>query len=191
MLERFRQDAARWIVPQGIADPREVTLEMAIKLLWRHVPLRATLWFRVGQWCHEHGIPGLPSWFQRRLLLRFGLEITIGANIGGGLYVAHPSGVVLAPASIGENCTVISAVTVGMRNTQAFPRIGDRVLIGAGARVLGDIEIGNDVAIGANAVVIKDVPEGTTVVGVPARAVTRQKVIGSTEAHHSTQADMA
>jgi serine O-acetyltransferase len=186
MLERFRQDAARWIVPQKIADPREVTLGVAIKLLWRHVPLRAMLRFRMGQWCHEHGIPGLPSWFQRRLLLRFGLEITVGADIGGGLYIAHPSAVVLAPSSMGENCTVISAVTVGMRNTHAFPRIGDRVFFGAGARVLGDIAIGNDATIGANAVVIKDVPEGTTVVGVPARAVTRPIEVSSTESHHSS-----
>jgi serine O-acetyltransferase len=72
---------------------------------------------------------------------------------------------------MGENCSIIAAVTIGMRNEWRFPTFGDHVFIGAGARILGDIELGDDSAVGANAVVVKDVPAGATVVGIPARIV--------------------
>jgi serine O-acetyltransferase len=72
---------------------------------------------------------------------------------------------------MGENVSIIAAVTLGLRNEHAFPVIGDRVFIGAGARVLGGIAIGDDAVIGANAVVIEDIPAGATAVGVPARII--------------------
>ena len=93
------------------------------------------------------------------------------ANIGGGLYIAHPSGTVISVEEMGNNCSIIASVTIGMRNEWSFPRIGDNVFIGAGARVLGSIDVGDEAVIGANAVVINDVPAGATVVGIPARIV--------------------
>ncbi len=154
-----------------MADPELVTLAATLKLLLHHMPLRAMLWFRLGSWCKEKRIPFLPGFFQRFLYRFFGLEIASGANVGGGLYIAHPSGTVISAESIGRNCTIIASVTIGMRNEWAFPRLGDNVFIGAGARVLGDIEIGDGAVVGANAVVIKDVPAGATVVGIPAKVV--------------------
>jgi serine O-acetyltransferase len=72
---------------------------------------------------------------------------------------------------MGRNCSIIAAVTIGMRNEWTFPEIGDHVFIGAGARVLGGITIGDHAVIGANAVVIHNVAEKMTVVGIPARAI--------------------
>jgi serine O-acetyltransferase len=168
-LADFRADAARWVVPGQIADPNSLSWKTIAGLFYRHLPLRAMAWFRLGSWCKQHRIPGLPGMIQRRIAKHYGLEIQVGAEIGGGLYVAHPYGTVIAPARIGRNCSIIAAVTIGMRNEWSFPTIGDQVFIGAGARVLGGIQIGSGAVIGANAVVIQNVPANTTAVGVPAR----------------------
>ena len=91
--------------------------------------------------------------------------------MGGGLYIVHPRGTTVVPAHMGENCSIIAAVTIGMRNEHGFPTIGKNVFIGAGARVLGAITLGDNAQIGANAVVIKDVPANATAVGIPAKVI--------------------
>ena len=171
MFDIFRKDVQRWVVPSGFAGPSEVTFLKTLGMLYRHPSLRMMMWFRLARWCKRKGIPMLPGLLYQVIFHRFGAELRIDTPIGGGLYIAHPAGVVLSPDSMGENCSVISAVTVGMRNEYAFPKIGDRVFIGAGARILGDIEIGDDVQVGANSVVIKDTPAGSTVVGIPGRII--------------------
>jgi serine O-acetyltransferase len=174
MFELFKQDVRRWIVPSKINDDAPISISLILKLLFRHMSLRAMAWFRFGCWCKQRGIPYLPGFAQRQIYSRYGLEILMGADIGGGLYIAHPVGVVISPRRIGRNCSIIAAVTIGMRNTWDFPTISDEVFIGAGARVLGEISIGDGAVIGANAVVISDVPAGATAVGIPAR-ITRIK----------------
>jgi serine O-acetyltransferase len=171
MFELFKQDAQRWLVPQQIADPDQITFWRALRLLITYMPLRAMLWFRLGSWLKQKGVPFLPGTIQRLIYGRYGLEISPGADIGGGLYIAHPVGVVIAVRRMGRNCSLIAAVTIGMRNEWAFPVIEDDVLIGAGARVLGNIHIGAGARIGANAVVINDVPAGATAVGIPAKII--------------------
>jgi serine O-acetyltransferase len=171
MWALFRQDVQRWIEPQKIADPSLVTFKTTQRLLLRHIPLRAMLLFRFGSWCMENGVRMAPGSIQRRLYFRYGLEMAPGADIGGGLYIAHPVGTVIMVSHMGENCSIVANVTIGLRNEHKFPTIGDNVFIGAGARVLGDIRIGDGAKIGANAVVIHDVPAGATVVGIPARVV--------------------
>lgn len=168
-LQQLREDAARWVSPGQHGDPDALSARQIAGLLYRHLPLRAMAWFRLGSWCKRRGLPGLPGMIQRHIARSFGLEIQVGAEIGGGLYVAHPYGTVIAPRRIGRGCSVIAAVTIGMRNEWAFPAIGDGVFIGAGARILGGITVGDGAVVGANAVVIDDVPPGVTVVGVPAR----------------------
>ena len=165
----FKMDAARWLVPEQIGNPDDVTPIRLVKLLLHHMPLRAMLLFRLGSWCKQRRIPFLPGFLQRQIYRRYGLEISPGADIGGGLYVAQPIGTVISVRRMGINCSLIAAITIGMRNTWAFPDIGDHVFIGAGARVLGDITLGDRCLVGANAVVIKDVPPGATAVGIPAK----------------------
>jgi serine O-acetyltransferase len=181
MVELFKQDVQRWIFPGQVADISDVTWRKTLVLLLRHMQLRAALLFRLACWCHQKRWRGMPTLLLRLISLFYGLEITVSSEIGGGLYIAHPYGMVIMPERIGRNCSIISNVTIGLRNERAFPLIGDDVFIGAGARVLGGIHIGDGARIGANAVVIEDVPAGATAVGVPARVIGIHKP-GSPEA---------
>jgi len=105
-----------------------------------------------------------------------GADIPLNTRIGGGLLIPHPNGIVIHPdTTIGVNCLVFQQVTIGSRNGSRPPIVGNHVDIGAGARILGEIEIGNDVLIGANAVVICDVPDGHVAIGVPAVVSPRRK----------------
>ncbi len=171
LMHLIRMDVSRWIAPGSIGNPDDVTLKVAAEKLFRSQSLRAVVLMRLGKWCKVKRIPGAAGFVQRLLLRWYGLEIKVGAPIGGGLYIAHPSGTVISPVSMGENCSIIASVTVGMRNTHDFPTIGDRVFIGAGARVLGGITLGDDCKIGANAVVLSDVAPDATMLGIPAKPV--------------------
>ncbi|MFG1342097.1 serine O-acetyltransferase EpsC [Xanthobacter autotrophicus] len=103
----------------------------------------------------------------------FSSEFALGAEVGGGLYVPHPFGIVVGAAKLGRNVTLLQNVTIGRksRRDSCDPVIGDRVAIYSGAALLGSITIGTGSVIGANAVVVKDVPPGATAIGVPARIV--------------------
>jgi serine O-acetyltransferase len=101
----------------------------------------------------------------------YGLELAPSTPVGGGLYIAHPVGCVLHAESVGTNVTIIGQVTFGTRSDACWPTIGDDVLVGTGARVLGGITVGSGSVVGANAVVINDTCPGSTVVGIPARAI--------------------
>jgi len=124
----------------------------------------------------------LKLYLPARLISQFGrqwtgIEIHPGAVIGRGLFIDHGMGVVIGEtAVIGNNVLLYQGVTLGgtgLQKGKRHPTIGDNVVIGAGAKVLGDITVGDNSYIGANAVVIKDVPPNSTVVGVPGR-ITRQ-----------------
>jgi serine O-acetyltransferase len=167
----FEQDALRWLGSGKSAPASELTFSRLIVLLYRNPGLRATAWFRLGWWCQYKGIRILPSTIQHLIYRRYGMDIVISASIGGGLYIAHTVGMVIAPRRIGKNCSLIASTTIGMRNEWSFPEIGDNVFIGAGARVLGGIILGDNAVVGANAVVINDVPSGATVVGIPAKTI--------------------
>ena len=171
MFKKIKQDIQRWVVPQSIADPSQVTLIRSLRLFMQHPSLRMMFWFRLGSWCKQKKIPFMAGFTQAWIHLFHGADLWVGNDYGGGLYIAHPVGSVIAAQKIGENCSIIANVTIGMRNEWAFPIIGDNVFIGAGARVLGSIQVGDGAVIGANVVVIRDVPAGATVVGVPAREI--------------------
>lgn len=114
------------------------------------------------------------------LTLRFrytGIELKETVAVGKGLRLPHLQGIIVSDyAVIGDDCTIYHQVTIGANehklNYQSAPHIGNRVYIGAGAKLIGNICIGNDVIIGANAVVTKDVPDGMTVVGINKHIVT-------------------
>lgn len=103
-----------------------------------------------------------------------GAEIPLNAQIGGGLLIPHPNGIVLHPGVvIGPNCLIFQQVTLGS-GKGGVPHIGGHVDIGAGAKIFGGLQIGDHARIGANAVVMADVPTGATAVGIPARIVDRE-----------------
>lgn len=172
-MSAFREDMKRWldlsVTPRdGTRSALDLRRRDVIRLLWRHPALWATAIYRASHWCKTHGVRGLPTLLQRLNMLLFGIEVSCNLEIGPGLYIPHPYGMVLMAERVGANASFIHAVTVGMREEWKFPVIGDGVLVGAGARILGGIVLGDGCSIGANAVVIHDVPAGATAVGVPA-----------------------
>ena len=105
-----------------------------------------------------------------------GADIPLNTQLGGGLILTHPNGIVIHPdAVIGVNCLIFQQVTIGMGPVPGLPVIGGHVDIGAGARILGGIHIGDHARIGANAVVLQDVPAGATAVGIPARIIEKKE----------------
>lgn len=105
-----------------------------------------------------------------------GADIPLRTNIGGGLIMIHPNGIVIHPdAQIGVNCLIFQQVTIGVGSTAGVPVIGGHVDIGAGAKILGGIRIGDHAKIGANSVVLSDIPAGATAVGVPAKIIGRAR----------------
>ena len=101
-----------------------------------------------------------------------GIDIPLRTQLGGGLIMTHPNGIVIHPdALIGVNCLILQQVTIGVGPVEGTPIIGGHVDIGAGAKILGGIHIGNHVKIGANSVVLQDVPEWSTAVGIPAKII--------------------
>jgi serine O-acetyltransferase len=133
---------------------------------------------RLAHFIHRLHIPIIPHlimWVGRLLT---GIEIHPAAKIGPGFFIDHGFGVVIGEtAEIGNNVTLFQGVSLGGTGKETgkrHPTIGDNVVIGAGAKVLGNITIGNDVYIGANAVVLTSVPDDCTVVGVPGRCVKQE-----------------
>jgi serine O-acetyltransferase len=109
----------------------------------------------------------------------FGIEIAVRCTIGKGLFLPHTQGTVIGAWTIGENVTIFQGVTLGAREVDfsyhqsSRPAVGDDVIIGAGAKVLGGVVLGAGSRIGANAVVLDDIESGITVVGIPARPLNR------------------
>ncbi len=138
----------------------------------------ALLSYRIANKLKKWKIPFIPRLISQIARFFTGIEIHPGATIGEKFFIDHGMGVVIGETTIiGDNVLVYQGVTLGGTGKdqgKRHPTIGDRVTIGAGAKVLGNITIGSDSNIGAGSVVIDDVPEHSTVVGVPGR-ITRQR----------------
>ncbi len=128
----------------------------------------------------SHGLYKKKHYFSARLVsqaARFltGIEIHPGAKIGHGLFIDHGSGVVIGEtAEIGDNCTIYQGVTLGgtgKHTGKRHPTLGDNVMVGSGAKVLGPFKVGSGAKIAAGAVVLEAIPENSTAVGIPARVV--------------------
>jgi serine O-acetyltransferase len=133
--------------------------------------LWAVWWHRVAHVLWKWRLKLLARWISQALRWFTGIEIHPGATIGQGLFIDHGMGVVIGEtAEIGADVTLYQGVTLGgtsMEKGKRHPTLGDNVVIGAGAKVLGAIEIGECSRVGANAVVVKPVPPCAVVVGVP------------------------
>lgn len=132
---------------------------------------------------HKHYLKGhffRARAISQRALRKTGIEIHPGAKIGKGLFIDHGSGVVIGETTeIGDNCTIYQNVTLGGTGKETgkrHPTLGNNVMVGAGARVLGPFKVGDNSKIAANAVVLSEVPPNCTAVGVPARIVKRDGV---------------
>lgn len=134
----------------------------------------AMLIYRIMRILYEKKVPIIPKLLKVVLRVVYSCTISYKTSIGEGTKLPHGGlGVVIhEDAIIGRNCKILQNVTIGGRNGKSgAPKIGDDVLVGAGAVLLGDIKIGNNVAIGANAVVLNNIPDNAVVVGVPGRII--------------------
>ncbi len=140
-----------------------------VHAIWNH---------RIAHWLWKNNLKLLARWFAQISRFFTGIEIHPAATIGRGLFIDHGMGVVIGETSIvGNNVTMYHGVTLGgvsLKKGKRHPTIGDEVVIGAGAQVLGAITVGSCSRIGANAVVVKDVPPDSVVVGVPGRIMHKE-----------------
>ncbi len=170
MLGTLRRDI------QSVFD-RDPAARSTVEILLLYPGLHAVWGHRVSHWLWTHGHKLLGRWASQLMRGITGIEIHPGATIGPGFFIDHGMGVVIGEtAEVGCNVTLYHGVTLGgtsLNKGKRHPTLGDRVVVGAGAKVLGAITVGADSRIGANAVVVKSVPPNSVVVGVPGQAVRR------------------
>jgi serine O-acetyltransferase len=159
---------------------RDPAARSVIEVILCYPGLHAIWLHRIAHWFWNHNfklLARLISHFSRWLT---GIEIHPGAKIGRRFFIDHGMGVVIGEtAEIGDDVTIYHQVTLGGTSTKKgkrHPTIGNNVVIGAGAKILGPVKIGDNCKIGANSVVIKDVPPNSTVVGIPGKVVKRNGI---------------
>ncbi len=168
-FRRFSEDRRAnpfWIVVESVRSPG----------------FRAVLHYRIARKLFLWRVPVIPSFIHAHSIRSTGADIACSAKIGPGLLMRHPVGVVIGGgANIGTNCTIMQGVTLGEalrpEGDHSYPTIGDGVTLGAGAVCLGGISIGSGSFVGANAVVTRQVAEDVVVAGVPARVISRRKLL--------------
>ncbi len=150
----------------------------AVEILLTYPTLRAIRAYRLAHWFYVRKYYTIARIISQHARNKTGIEIHPGATIGKGLFIDHGMGVVIGEtAIIGDNCLLYQGVTLGGTGKdkgKRHPTLGNNVLVGAGAKVLGPFTVGNNVKIAANAVVLNAIPDDCTAVGVPARIVRRK-----------------
>lgn len=168
MWERLREDL-------NCVFDRDPAARTDFEVITTYPGFHAVMMHRFTHILWNNGLPWLARVLSNVARWFTGIEIHPGATIGRRFFIDHGMGVVIGEtAEIGDDCTLYHGVTLGgtsWEKGKRHPTLGNDVVIGAGAKVLGPIHIGDDVRIGSNAVVVRDVHEGSTVVGVPGRVV--------------------
>ncbi|HIP53607.1 MAG TPA: serine O-acetyltransferase [Chromatiales bacterium] len=168
MFERLREDI-------NSVFERDPAARTVFEVLTTYPGLHAVMMHRLSHWLWNAGMKWLARTLSHVARWLTGIEIHPGACIGRRFFIDHGMGVVIGEtAIIGDDCTLYHGVTLGgtsWEKGKRHPTLGDFVVVGAGAKVLGPIEIGDRARIGSNAVVVKPVPPDATVVGVPGRLV--------------------
>lgn len=140
----------------------------------------ALIGYRIAHWFYRNNMKFMARWISQCAKFWTGIEIHPGATIGKGLFIDHGTGVVIGEtAEIGDDCTIYQGVTLGGTGKdlgKRHPTLGNNVMVGAGAKVLGPFKVGDNSKIAANAVVLSEVEPDSTCVGVPARVVKRGSV---------------
>ncbi|WP_448534045.1 serine O-acetyltransferase [Parathermosynechococcus lividus] len=148
-----------------------------LEVLFCYPGLQAIVLHRFSHWLWRLGLPFVPRALSHLARFLTGIEIHPGATIGKGVFIDHGMGVVIGEtAVVGNYCLIYQGVTLGGTGKETgkrHPTLGENVVVGAGAKILGNLTIGDNVRIGAGSVVLRDVPSDCTVVGIPGRVVYR------------------
>jgi len=168
MFKTIRDDLA-------VVFERDPAATNRLEVILTYAGFHALIAYRLAHWLHVWGVPSLPRLVSQVARLFTGVEIHPAAKIGRGFFIDHGTGVVIGEtAEIGDYVTLFQGVTLGgtgQERGKRHPTLGNHVVVGAGAKILGGIKIGDNVKIGANSVVLKSVPANSTVIGVPARVI--------------------
>ncbi|MDH4080034.1 MAG: serine O-acetyltransferase [Nitrospira sp.] len=171
MLSQIKQDL------QAVFD-RDPAATSKLEVILTYAGFHALLAYRISHWLRVQGIPILPRVLSQLARWLTGVEIHPSAKIGTGFFIDHGMGVVIGEtAEIGDYVTLFQGVTLGgtgKERGKRHPTLGNHVVVGAGAKILGGITIGDNVKIGANSVVLKNVAPNSTVIGVPGRVIKSQ-----------------
>ena len=161
---------------------RDPAAKSIISIILTYPGVKAVFFHQISNFFYKAGFDLIARIISQTIRFFTGIEIHPGAKIGKNLFIDHGMGVVVGETSeIGDNVTIYHNVTLGgsspsidserQRHEKRHPTIGNDVVIGSGAQIIGPIKVGNNSRIAANAVVVKDVPENATMVGIPAKAV--------------------
>ena len=154
---------------------RDPAARSSLEILLLYPGIRATQNHKIAHWCYEHDHKFLARYISQRTRHKTGIEIHPGAKIGKRLVIDHGRGIVIGEtAETGDDCLLYQGVTLGGTGKEAgkrHPTIGNNVLVGSGAKVLGPFKVGDNSRVAANSVVLREIPENSTAVGSPARVV--------------------
>ena len=161
---------------------RDPAAKSLLSVILTYPGVKAVFFHQISNFFYKAGFDLIARIISQTVRFFTGIEIHPGAKIGKNLFIDHGMGVVIGETSeIGNNVTIYHAVTLGgsspsvdserQRHEKRHPTIGDDVVIGSGAQIIGPIKVGNKSRIASNAVVVKDVPDNATMVGIPAKAV--------------------
>lgn len=168
MFDRLKKDIAT-------VKERDAAATSTAEVMLLYNGLKAVRSHRRAHWFYTHNMHFWARYISQRCVRKTGIEIHPGAQIGENLFIDHGVGVVIGETTIiGDNCTLYQGVTLGGTGKETgkrHPTLGNNVMVGAGAKVLGPITIGDNTRIAAGAVVLDDIPADSTAVGVPARVV--------------------
>jgi serine O-acetyltransferase len=154
---------------------RDPAARSSLEVLLLYPGVKAIIYHRIAHWFYRHKMCFIARWISNRSRHKTGIEIHPAAKIGKRLVIDHGMGIVIGEtAEIGDDVLLYQGVTLGGTGKdkgKRHPTVGNNVLIGAGAKVLGPFKVGDNSRIAANAVVLKEIPPDSTAVGVPARVV--------------------
>lgn len=159
---------------------RDPAARSSLEIMLLYPGIKAVRAHRRAHWCYTHGYFFFARWISQRSRRRTGIEIHPGATIGKRLVIDHGMGIVIGEtAEIGDDCLIYHGVTLGGTGKDSgkrHPTIGNNVLIGNGAKILGPFKVGDNSRIAANSVVLTEIPPNSTAVGVPARIVKKDGI---------------
>lgn len=159
---------------------RDPAADSNIEVALLYSGYHAVLAYRIAHILHVRGYKVAARLISQTAKFFTGIEIHPGAKIGKGLFIDHGTGVVIGEtAEIGDNCTLYQGVTLGGTGKdigKRHPTLGNNVMVGAGAKILGPFKVGDNAKIASNAVVLSEVPSDSTAVGIPARIVKRRNI---------------
>ena len=168
MFQRLREEI------DSIMD-RDPAARSRLEVYLLYSGFQAVRAYRLANWFHRHNMKFIARFLSQRARHKTGIEIHPGAKIGRGLFIDHGMGVVIGETTeIGDNCTLYQGVTLGgtgKDHGKRHPTLGNNVMVGSGAKVLGPFKVGDNARVAAGAVVLGEVPPNATAVGVPARIV--------------------